>query len=193
MSVYSSADILGREMGWNRTKRGVLDFVKSFAASLSKSVSLELTVPTNIFIRTNLLCEYIQEQVGVEFGLHNFLMVLYLDFISSSIKKYDPLKIVREISQTYDYNDTIKIVIGNDVYLHNRREANMTTLHIEMDKKDVLKGEMLLCELDDLLGCQISFEKLLTNLWVNFIEKYKKGDGTEAFNSIVKMLKKSLR
>jgi hypothetical protein len=193
MGAYSNVDILGREMGWKRSKKGAFGFVDNFIKSFTKSVSLEIEIPTNVFIRTNLLCEYIQEQLEVEFHLHNFIMLLYLDFINTSIKKYNPLKTMRELNKTHEYGESIKLVCGNDVYVHHRRESTFTTIYLEMDKNDILKGEMLLYELDEILNCQLTFEKMIGNIWINFIEEYKRGNETEALNAIIKMLKSSLK
>lgn len=190
--AYSSADLLEKQIYWNSDRRkGIFDYIEKFILDHTKTISFQLELPTNLFIRTKLLCEYIKEQAGFNFGVHDFLMVLYLDFINSSIKKYDPIKIYRLINYSYDYDDTLKIVVGNDIYIHKKRESNISKIIIPIEKSNVLKGEMLLAEIDELYGHNISFEKMLSNLWINFIETYKKGDNDKALNDIIKMLKKN--
>lgn len=70
----------------------------------------------------------------------------------------------------------------------------MTEVIITIDKKEALKEEMILAEIDELHGQAISLEKMLSNLWIHFIEEYKRGDNVKAFNNaIVRMLKKQKR
>lgn len=173
-----------------KRRKGLADIIDSFINLLSKSVTLNVIVPTNILIRTKLICDYISEEVEVEFSIENFLMIVYLDFIRESIRKYDPLKIYRQLNESFGYNDTIKLTFGDEVYEYNKRECSRTELIIEMDKKDALKGQQLLSELDDLYGrTNITLEKMISTLWINFIENYKRGEHDKALKTIIKMLK----
>jgi hypothetical protein len=191
MRVYSEVDLLGKKGVWiQEKKRGFFEIIENLLLSFSKTVSLRLQVPTNIYLRTELLCEYIEEKVGVDFEINHFLMALYLDFLQKSISKYNPMKIYRKINQSHGYGDVLEIHANDKVYKYKKRKENTTELFITIDKKDALKGEMLLAEIDELYGQAISLETMLSNLWINFIEEYKRGDNVKAFNEIVRMLKK---
>lgn len=175
--------------------KSLIRAMRSFMASLlsSQTTSLEenlsLTVPTNIFIRSQLLCEYISDQVGVNFGLNNFLMVLYLDFINESVKKYKPKEVLKTLTQRLPV-DKIKISNGTEMYECSPYKQNTTEILISMVKKDACKGKIVLAELKELYGYQISLDRMLTVIWIEFIEKYKKGDNNKALNNIIKMLQK---
>lgn len=191
MSGYSRVNLLGKQGIWvQNKKRGFWDMVIDFLDSFSSTVSLTITVPTAIYLRTKLLCEYISEEVDVDFDIANFLMLLYLDFINSSIKKYEPLKMYRSINPIYQQNETLKITQGKKVLAeYKRNNESKTSLFITMDKKDAVKGEMILYELDELYGHNLKLEQMMGNLWINFIEEYKRGDNQKALNTIIKMLK----
>lgn len=192
MSTYGNVSTLNRgvALGGN-VRRGLIGAINSFISSFSKSATLRVNIPNMVYIRTKLLCEYISEQVGVEFGIENFLMILYIDFTNEAIKKYDPKRIYGIISNSYGYEDTIKIAYSNsEVYEYRRRDEKQVSLILSMDKRDVMKGELLLTEIYELYGHKISFEKMLSNLWINFIEEYKRGNNQKALNAIIKMLKK---
>lgn len=193
MGGYSRANLLGKQGIWQHReeKKGFWSVVQDFLSSLSPSVSLTISIPTSIYLRTKLLCEYVSEEVGVDFDISNFLMLLYLDFICSSIKKYEPLKMYRSIHPKYGTDDTLVIKKGSKILAeYKKKNETKTQIWMTMAKKDVLKGEMVLYELDELYGHNLTFEEMMANLWINFIEEYKRGEQAKALNAIIKMLKK---
>lgn len=194
MRAYSDVDLLGKKGIWvQNKKKSFSEIIEHLLLSFSRTVSLRLHVPTNVYLRTELLCEYIEETVDIEFGVNHFLTVLYLDFLQKSISKYNPLKIYQTINQSYGYEDVLEIHDNQKVYKYKKTKAHMTEVIITIDKKEALKGEMILAEIDELYGQAISLEKMLSNLWIHFIEEYKRGDNVKAFNAIVRMLKKQKR
>lgn len=192
MGGYSRANLLGKQGIWQQNeKTGFWKIVREFVSSFSSTVSLTIAIPTPVYLRTKLLCEYINDEVGVDFDVSNFLMVLYLDFIHASVKRYEPLYMYRSIHLKYPKADTLIISQGSKILAEYKRDKETRTdIWISMDKKDVLKGEMVLYELDELYGHQLTFEEMLANLWINFIEEYKRGNHEKALNAIIKMLKK---
>ena len=66
--------------------------IKSFFENVSESneVIFDVNIPKNILFRTELICEYVQEEHEYTFNLNNFLILLYLDFVKTSIKTYNP-------------------------------------------------------------------------------------------------------
>lgn len=192
MGEYSRVNLLGKVGLWNgKERKGAWEIIYDFFLSFSSSVSLTIAVPTAVYLRTKLLCEYISEEVDIDFELSNFLMVIYLDFISHSTKKYDPLSMYRSIQPVYQKNDLLIIKQGEQVLTERKKHnTTWTEIVITMDKKDVMKGEMILYELDELYGHQITFEQMIGNLWHNFIDGYKRGEHAKALQKIIHMLKK---
>lgn len=167
----------------------LLNFIDTLTVSLANEVSLRLMIPTNIVNRTEMICEYISDEIGMHFRVEDFIMVIYLDFIKNSIKKYDPMRIYHEISESYGYNDKIKIVCGNETYEYDKLACGRTDIVITMDKKEARKGQLLLKEIGELYGRKISLDLMISTLWINFIERYKRGDTEKSLKSILKILK----
>lgn len=152
----------------------------------STDANLKLIVPANIVYRSELICEYISKQIGHEFCIYDLILLLYKDFINSNILKYDTLKMLREL--TKDHDEVIKLKIGDKV-LEHKKECNRKLVIITVPKKDTLSGELLLEELKDIYGKEISLEKMFCNIWINFIEQYKRGENQEILNNIIEIIK----
>lgn len=170
---------------------GILEQVDSFFEAFRRTVTLELEVPTSVYARTKLLCEYISDKVGVRYHLPELLMTVYLEFVQNSIEGYNPTKIYEEITRSYGYGERLVIHAEDRVFEYEKKVGTKTILTITMDKKDAKKGGLILEEMDELFGNVPSLEGLLSTLWVNFIEEYKRGNNQKALNAIVRSLKKS--
>lgn len=191
MRVSSVPDSLGSQNTCKKNeKRSLLDIIDSFLSSFSQSAPLEITVPTNVYIRTQLLCEYIEEQVDVQFGMDNFLMTLYFDFLKTCIQQYNPKKIYHEMNRSHGYEDSLIIYANDKVYEYRKKTGKNSILSITIGKRDAEKGQLLLDEMEDLYGQAPPLEKMIAILWVNFIEDYKMGNNQKALNQIIRLLKK---
>lgn len=149
-----------------------------------------LHIPNNTLYRTELICKYISDEQGYDFGLENFLMLLYLDFIQDAIKHYNPHKIFELLKKSYYTSETIILSNGIDTYSIDKVDLNVCNLTITMSESDVKKGELILNEIYELYRYRFQFSKLLESLWLNFIEGYKCGDNKRAYHSMVNLLKK---
>lgn len=174
-----------------KERLSVLDIIDSFLSTFSKSISLSIVVPANVFLRTKLLCEYISEKAGIHYGLADFILAIYVDFIESSIEKYNPRSVHEAINRSHGYDETLLIHDRNRVYSYQKREGRDRTITFTMDKKLAEKGQLLLEEMEDLYGDNISLEKMIATLWTNFIEEYKMGNNQKGLQMIIKMLRDS--
>lgn len=182
---------LTKQIPWYRNFiRILVDVIYSFIDCLSKEMVITLVVPTNIVKRTQLICNYISEELHSEFDIYDLLMLLYENFIRNSIKKYEPMKIFRELNRTYSYDDVIKISYSDkEVYSFNRVECDKKQVVITMSKEVASKGQLLLDELYDLYGHNLNVDKMIYRIWINFIEDYKRGEENQVLRDIIKMLK----
>ena len=184
-----SEHTFNKETAWYTV---VMNFIISLFNSkqeeiISNEVDIEIKISTNIVLRTQLICEYISEEIELEFNTYDFLMLLYTDFIRETTKKYDPLKVYKELNR--NYNDTLKICYGNQCYKVERSNEGKKLVIITMDKSIVMKGQLILDELNELYGFQSDINNMIHKIWVNFIEKYKRGDNNAVLKNIIKMLK----
>jgi len=174
-------------------KESIFDKIRYFLSDLfaiEEIPSFTLQIPKNILLRTELLCKYISEDKGYSFNLENFLMLLYLDFIKTTIKEYNPEKVFKMLSKSYYDNSVIKLSNGIDSCLIDRTDINICNITITMDEDDLKKGQLVLEEIFELYKHRYSFSRLMEALWLNFIDGYKRGENKKAYQSIVKLLEK---
>lgn len=172
---------------------GIIEQVESFFEAFRRTITMELEVPTSVYARTRLLCEYISDKVGVRYHVSELLMTIYLEFLQKSIEGYNPTKIYEEITRSYGYGERLVIHAEDRVYEYEKRSGTKTILTITIDKKDARKGELILEEMDELFGNVPPLEGLFSTLWINFIEEYKRGNNQKALNAIIRSLKKTLK
>lgn len=166
-------------------------YAKYFFQSCSTTIDVEIRLPRNIFLRTKTICNYIESQLDETFGVEDFIFTLYEDFINRSVRQYNPKKLYDLVTQSYDNHDTITLIFGDETYEYPRTNIQYTEIVFSMGKEEVNNGTLLLSEIYDLYGVSVNFDKMMTNIWVNFIEEYKRGDCNKALRQIIKMLKKN--
>ena len=166
------------------------EFIKGLATS--KEEIIKINIPQNILFRTQLICTYISEESDYTFGLDNFIMFLYLDFIKNAITRYNPKKTYINLTKEYYKRDLITISNGEETYIIDNTKTEFFEITIGMDKNDVSKGQLILDELYSLYGRKIEFDKLIESLWIGFIEEYKLGENKKAYKTILKMLQSCL-
>ena len=185
--MYEIAHAKYKENIFDKIRNAISDF---FVAEEIPSFTLQ--IPRNILLRTDLICKYISEEKGYSFNLENFLMLLYLDFIKTTIRDYNPEKVFKMLSKSYCDTSTLKLSNGVDCCIIDRSNVNMGTLTITMDEDDVEKGQLILDEIYELYKHRFSFSRLIEVLWLSFIDDYKCGENKRAYHSIVKLLKDCL-
>ncbi|WCK56954.1 hypothetical protein PP175_27575 (plasmid) [Aneurinibacillus sp. Ricciae_BoGa-3] len=192
MRAYSQVNVLGQHYLRNRKKNGLLSFISHFIGIEEEvSPTLYVQVPTTVGLRTEMLCEYFNRKYEPpeQIGIQEFIMLLYFNFLDSSIEKYDPMKIYRTLHKSYLNEEPLEIVNNGKVTHYQPKGYNKTRYEIDMDKSSIRKGEILLMELDELYGHSLTVEKMLASIWINFIEAYKRGDDKKFSDSILKLLK----
>lgn len=189
-AIYTNELLSTLSIAIGRKKNEFVKNLTSYIASFKKTESLEIVVPKNIYVRTKLICDYIEETLDVSFQIANFLMLLYVEFLQTALKTYNPSTIHNAITRKHGYNEKLLIHDNEKVYACNKQEKKQTILTIVIDKKEAEKGRLLLEEIDDLYGQAPSLEKMIGTLWINYIEDYKEGNPHNSIQSIITLLKK---
>ncbi|WP_297636925.1 hypothetical protein [uncultured Clostridium sp.] len=170
---------------------GVLKSVLEKIFYNEKEKELTLNIPKKDFYRTELLCKCIEDDIEDDFLIEHFLMCLYLDFIRDCIKVYNLEKVYKILKEDYKNRDK-KICISNgskNVEVILEREKCIR-LNITMEKKSMVKGELILMELKEEFGIEISFEELLEKLWIGFIREYKSKNSKITYNYLIKIIER---
>jgi hypothetical protein len=192
MNIYSSADMLNKELHINvEQNKNIKTMFNSFICSFKRSVELEINIPTTIYLRTKQICTYIEEMVGYNISVGDFLMALYLEFVDSSIIDKDIFSIYK-IIDTPNSTDTIKISNGTNTWECELKERKKCTVTIDIGKKDLLRGELLLAEIHELYGRYFSIENVIATIWINFITNFLKGNNKDVLEALIDILKKRI-
>lgn len=189
-AIYTNEFLSTISLAIGRKKNEFITKLTSYIESFQKTESLEIVIPKNVYVRTKLICDYIEDSLDVSFQIANFLMLLYVEFLQTALKTYNPSIIYNAITRTHGYNEKLLIHDNEKVYAFKKQEKKQTILTIVIDKKEAEKGRLLLEEIDDLYGQAPSLEKMIGTLWINYIEDYKEGKPHNSLPSIIALLKK---
>ena len=171
---------------------GILSTLIAIVSNLfvkENSNCITINIPRDIVYRTELICSYISDQGEPDFDLSTFILLLYLDFIKTSITHYNPQKTFKKLTTLYYTSNKIVLSNGSEECIVDRSNTNMSTYTIEFNPEDIQKGELILNELYELFHYKISFSKMIEQIWIGFITEYKTGDNKKAFLDIKRMLK----
>ncbi|WP_336769614.1 hypothetical protein [Bacillus bombysepticus] len=193
MKAYSAANLLGKEVLYTKSKRSLLTWFDNWLDSRTSEVELSITIPHSIYLRTRLICDYIQSVYESPMNTAQFLNILYVDFIHRNMKRHNPKKIYEELTQYDIASDTLEI--------HDPRQQNVVTfkkkyqscgvINYSISKKNIKRGEMFLAELHELIGKHYTVEVLLSTLWVNFIQSFSDGNNEKAVDKLLKLAAKN--
>ena len=166
---------------------GLLGFFKQLTAT---GVDTQITLPADIYYRTELICSYIAREAGFEeFNINTFLMLLYKEFIALAITNCNLKTIYKAISKDYTPNDQFTLIIDGETHLINKNELDYIYLNVEIAKRDYNELSLITREIKSVFGADISVEKLLANLLITTIEDYKRGVNKKLYINLKKRLK----
>lgn len=193
MKAYSAADLLGRDNVLSNSSNFIVYWFNSLLEKKTIDIELSITVPHAIYLRTRLICDYIQSVYEIDLNTGKFLDILYMDFIHRNMKKHNPSKMYEELTKyDMDLDDlAINDHKNNKVYTVRKKHQSNIELGISFSKKNIERGEMILAELDEVIGKYMTVEKLLSRLWIGFIQSFSDGNNERAIEKIIKMAAKN--
>lgn len=196
MKKYSQANLLSEELVNSYQGAGFIDKVLYRLVKQSSAV-VYLTIPRPIYFRAEIFCEDVQEMSEMVFTHNDLLDLLYHDFLVYIKKNPDPQALYNLLIQINHNPAAVKhyVEVGEtNEYLpsltkNTVRENNIQTLVIKMKRKQALRGEVLLADLAEVYpDHHFTLEMVLEMLYIDFVEKLKRGENPQALNNIVKML-----
>ncbi|MDU2121871.1 MAG: hypothetical protein E7E64_04990 [Clostridium celatum] len=173
-------------------KSSIFSRFKSYINSLTTTEIINLIIPTDIYIRTELMCKCISSDIGVDWQVIHFIFYIYQSFIKDTIEKYEPKKIVKMITSHSKYFQKTTFSINGEEFSYSKYSKRVSKLVIELDKKEIEKGELILSEIRELYGCDVGFGELVSILWIDYIEEYKQGNNKKAYKALHKLVSESL-
>ncbi|WP_315069182.1 hypothetical protein [uncultured Clostridium sp.] len=166
--------------------------VLEYLEEKSNYIQVNISIPKDIFLRTELICKYISKSENCSFDISTFIILLYLDFIKDCIENYNPKKLLDRLRHEYVKDRSIIISNGYENYQVEDNTISYYNLSIIFDKEEAAKGNLILDEIFELFHTKFSFNTLIEKLWIGFIQTYKYGDNRKAFNHIRDILKDNI-
>lgn len=191
MGKYSRADLLKEEL----TLIGSSDFLGRFLQKVNKTSSVLFTIeiPLNLFLRAEVFCEDIQDLADMPFVQNDLINLLYNDFLTYAKKNPDPHALFRLLTSLDQQagKDARLEKQGGSVFklIHKDVHQEMKILQLRMRRKFALRGEVLLADMEEFQpGHGYTLERVFELLYIDFIDKFRKGDNSAAIKNILALL-----
>jgi hypothetical protein len=158
----------------------------------SSIVLLTINVPLNLYLRAEVFCEDIHDLSEMPFVQNDLMNLLYNDFLLFAKKNPDPLALFRLLtSLDQSGKDSRLEKQGETVFtlIHKDKNQNMKTLNLRMRRKFALRGEVMLADMEEVQPKHgYTLEKVFELLYIDFIDKFRKGNNADAIKKILHLL-----
>ncbi|WP_284646386.1 hypothetical protein [Paenibacillus silviterrae] len=102
---------------------------------------------------------------------------------SRLMQKYDNWLDTSEVVRTYQEQKPDHWILVEQV---QENKSNVATLHIEMRRKSIVRGEVLLRDLNELVpSFALTLEQLISTLFVDFVAQVKSGKTAELIDALL--------
>lgn len=192
MAIYSQANLLKDELSFIQAN----DFLGRLLYKLNKAskVLLMIDIPVNLYLRAEVFCEDIQDMSEMPFSQNHLVSILYEDFLRYAKKNPQPFaifKMLTSIDQQAGKDSQLQQQ-GATVFklIHKDAQQETHTVNISMRRAFALRGEVLLADMEEVQpGHGYTLERVLELLYIDFIDKFRKGHNSEnAVNGILNLL-----
>ncbi|CRH65982.1 Uncharacterised protein [Chlamydia trachomatis] len=191
MGKYSQANLINEEL----SLIGSTNFIGKMLHKMNKSsmILLSIKVPLNSYLRAEVFCEDIQDLSEMSFDQKDLLTLLYEDFLYEG-KRNPDLKKIFKVLNTLEHESGKTAVLEKKTdsifkLIHKEQHEELQPLHLRVRRKYALRGEVLLADLEeDHPNHGFTIERVIELLYMDFIDKLRKGDNTEAMNTILRIL-----
>lgn len=192
MKRYSNSNLLEKEL----TPRSRNSFFGRmlYGIDKAKTITVSLLVPMDIFVRAQVLCEDIEDMSNMEFTQADLIDILYMDFLTYVQENPDHQKIFNMLVQLErSSGKDLGIVRSKEgsIYevIHEYRDKNMEELKVKFRGKFILRGEILLADLEHVFPNHgFMVENVLELLYCDFINNCRQGNNKKAVKNILKTL-----
>ncbi|MFJ7747466.1 hypothetical protein [Peribacillus sp. NPDC097295] len=191
MAKYSNANLIDEEL----SLIGSTNFIGKMFHKMNKSsiILLSIQVPLNLYLRAEVFCEDIQDLSEMEFIQNDLMKLLYNDFLTFAKKNPDPraiFKLLTSLERQAGKDSSLEKKTDSVFQLVQREtHQEMQPLHLRMRRKSALRGEILLADMEEVQQHHgYTLERVFELLYIDFIDKFRKGNNVEAMNTILRIL-----
>ncbi|TKH06131.1 hypothetical protein FC682_06175 [Peribacillus simplex] len=191
MGKYSQANLIDEEL----SLIGSTTFIGKLLHKVNKSstILLNIDVPLNLFLRAEVFCEDIQDLSDLHFEQNDLMNLLYNDFLLFAKKNPDSNAIFRLLTSLDKYagKDSRLEKHGVSAFklIHKEKNQEIKTLNLRMRRKYALRGEILLADMEEVQPEHgYTLERVFELLYIDFIDKFRKGDHAGVIENILRLL-----
>ena len=191
MKRYSSANLLSEELSFIKDN----DFISKILYKFTKTSTITLTieVPVNLYLRAEVFCDDVMELSEMIFDQGDLIYLLFNDFMLFAKKNPNPIaifKLLTSLEREAGKDAILEQQEGNLFKLtHQQKQQQMKILEFKFRRKHALRGEILLADLEEVQPKHgFTLEKVLSLLYCDFVDKFRKGNNSEVINTIVSSL-----
>lgn len=176
MRIYSSANVMQEYL------KQPVDKASRILKFISKHTSAKLTIylPHRIFLKGELICETISEEIDEKFNHNDLIFLLVEEILSHYSVNGNPIKMYRTFKQI------------NSSFLVTRYyedgEDKLVPLRISIPKKELFKLEMMLGDIDESNPNDFTVERLLELHYMNFMSDLLTGQKEDMIKNIIKLI-----
>jgi hypothetical protein len=185
LKAYSDRNLIGQELNKDTF------FKRIFVAA---NVHLKLLVPSDIFFRSQVLCEDVCDLTEERFKLDHLVEMLWSDFLNNVRKKQD-IKNTYKLLLEYDQGTPnvrlkrydVKGIEEVPLYpVRKKNDDQIERFYCKMKRKLALRGEVMLSDISKVYPQHpFTLERVLEILLIDFMIKYERG---EAVNILMENL-----
>lgn len=192
MKKYSNNNLLEKELSQGSKNSFFGKLLYEFDKSSTKT--LTLLVPMEVFVRAQVFCEDIEDLSEMQFTQADLIDILYMDFLTHVKAKPDHQEIFNMLVQLERGSGKDLGIVRSkqgSIYevIHEYRDKNMEELKVKFRRKLILRGEILLADLENVFPDHgFMLENVLELLYCDFINNYRKGNNKKAVKEILKVL-----
>jgi len=151
-------------------------------------------IPASVYLRTEMFCEDITEESEYDFDVADLINVLIEDFLRSVRRNPDPEYIYRGLVSR-DHKKAV--IIKHHMYEETpvskcSHTPKSMELSVHLERRQALKLEIFLADLYEVLDEEpVYVEDVIEILLCDFINSYKQGLINNAFDEIIKHVKRN--
>lgn len=196
MKKYSSANLIDEELSLISSS----DFVSKMIYKMTKTttISLKIEVPLTIYLRAEILCEDIMELSEMPFYQNDLMNLLYNDFLLYAKKNPDPMSMfnrLNRLEKEVGKVSSLQKQDGKSIFsrIHQEKPQQMKSIICGMKRKLALRGEIILADMEEIQKEHgFTLERVFELLYIDFIEKFRRGSTKDSIENILYLLDEDL-
>jgi len=195
MKTYSSLDLLGEKLNPYRELETLWDVIRNRFIPKTKDVHLDIEIPIMTYLRTETYCEVISEEIGISIQSEHFLQAIYESFIFK-FYRYQQHKKAYELLSNYD-GDCKELIIkdyqsNKEQVITKNEKIGKKVVSFRFKRSLILRGELLLAEIDERYHLAYTVERLVEIIWMDFIRNTDGLSEKKVIQNILSIIKEEL-